>query len=67
MYRVCSSSLYYTERPRNAAGHGMGKILMTFCRIVLANEMDCIQPSPLCFAMQNIGEIQRSESDEERG
>ncbi len=57
-------SLYsLTGTPRNATGHGKGKRKMHH----FAPVIESINTSPLCFAQQNIGEKQRSGSDDERG
>jgi len=47
--------------PCNAAEHGKREIHYPIPVI------EGINTSPLCFAAQNIGERQRSDSDEERG
>jgi len=44
-------------------GHGKGKREMHH----FAPVIESINTSPLCFAQQNIGEKQRSGSDDERG
>ena len=49
--------------PRKATGHGKGKREIYYP----VPAVEGIHPSPLCFAQQNIGERQRSGSDEERG
>ena len=49
--------------PRKATGHGKGKREIHYPIPVIEG----INTSPLCFAAQNIGERQRSDSDEERG
>ena len=55
-------SLYsLTGTPRNAMEHGKGKREMHH----FAPVIESINTSPLCFAQQNIGEKQRSGSDDE--
>ena len=47
--------------PRKATGHGKGKREIYYP----VPAVEGIHPSPLCFVAQNIGEKQRSDSDEE--
>ena len=49
--------------PHNITEHGKGKREMHRSAPVIEG----INTSPLCFAQQNIGEKQRSGSDDERG
>ena len=51
-----------TETPRNATGHGRGRGLEVVFQF---RYKDTLCTSPLCFVAQNIGEKQRSDSDEE--
>ena len=50
----------YSETPHNATGHGKEEREMH-------PVIEGIHTSPLCFAQQDIGEKQRSDSDDERG
>ena len=54
---------FLTETPRNTTGHGKEEREMHHSVPVIEG----IHTSPLCFAQQNIGEKQRSDSDDERG
>ena len=53
----------YSETPHNDTGHGKEEREMHHSVPVIEG----IHTSPLCFAQQNIGEKQRSDSDDERG
>ena len=53
----------YSVTPHNATGHGKEEREMHHSVPVIKS----INTSPLCFAQQNIGEKQRSGSDDERG
>jgi len=60
--RCCRKiSTFLPAVPCNAAEHGKREIHYPIPVI------EGINTSPLCFAAQNIGERQRSDSDEERG
>ena len=58
---ICQPLRHFVP-PRNATGHGRGRGLKVVFQF---RYKDTLCTSPLCFVAQNIGEKQRSDSDEE--